>query len=83
VPAHKVSRVLRRRGVAYLRSCDPMTGGLIRASKTSELRMNEITPASWYTSTSRGWVASPKAAGVPTAPGCGGVVSNLGSLRHN
>jgi hypothetical protein len=44
VPAHKVSRVLRRRGVAYLRSCDPMTGGLIRASKTTELRYERDHP---------------------------------------
>jgi transposase len=32
VPARTVSRVLRRRGVPYLRHCDPMTGELIRAS---------------------------------------------------
>ena len=34
VPARTVSRVLARRGVPHLRDCDPMTGALIRASKT-------------------------------------------------
>ena len=38
VTARTVSRVLRRRNVPYLRDCDPMTGELIRASKTTAVR---------------------------------------------
>ncbi len=43
VAARTVSRVLRRRDVFYLRDCDPMTGELIRASKTTAMRY-ETTP---------------------------------------
>lgn len=35
VPARTVSRVLRRHEVPYLRECDPITGEVIRASKTT------------------------------------------------
>ena len=38
VPARTVSRVLRRHGVPYLRECDPLTGEVIRASKTTAVR---------------------------------------------
>ena len=44
VPARTVSRVLRRRGVPYLRDCDPMTGELIRASKTTAVRYEKERP---------------------------------------
>ena len=44
VPARTVSRVLRRRGMAYLRDCDPMTGELIRASKTTAVRYERDRP---------------------------------------
>jgi transposase InsO family protein len=44
VPARTVSRVLRRRGVPYLRNCDPMTGELIRASKTTAVRYEKDRP---------------------------------------
>lgn len=38
VPARTVSRVLRRHNVPYLRDLDPLTGEIIRASKTTALR---------------------------------------------
>ncbi|WP_083906445.1 IS481 family transposase [Mycobacterium sp. JS623] len=44
VSARTVSRVLRRRGVAYLRDCDPMTGELIRASKATAVRYERKHP---------------------------------------
>lgn len=44
VPARTVSRVLRRRGVAYLCDCDPMTGELIRSSKTTAVRYERARP---------------------------------------
>jgi transposase InsO family protein len=44
IPARTVSRVLRRRGVPYLRNCDPMTGELIRASKTTAVRYERDRP---------------------------------------
>ena len=39
-----VSRVLRRHGVPYLRECDPMTGEVIRASKTTAVRYERERP---------------------------------------
>ena len=39
-----VSRVLRRRKVPYLRDCDPMTGALIRASKSTAVRYEHPHP---------------------------------------
>ena len=39
-----VSRVLSRRGVPYLRDCDPMTGALIRASKSTAVRYEHDRP---------------------------------------
>ena len=39
-----VSRVLRRHGVPYLRECDPMTGEVIRASKSTAVRYERERP---------------------------------------
>jgi transposase InsO family protein len=44
VPARTVSRVLRRHGVPYLRECDPLTGEVIRASKTTAVRYERERP---------------------------------------
>jgi transposase InsO family protein len=44
VPARTVSRVLARHGEPYLRNCDPMTGELIRASKTTAVRYERDRP---------------------------------------
>lgn len=44
VPARTVSRVLARHGVAHLRQCDPMTGQVIRASKTTAVRYERGRP---------------------------------------
>jgi transposase InsO family protein len=38
VSPRTVSRILRRNGVPYLRECDPLTGEVIRASKTTAVR---------------------------------------------
>jgi transposase InsO family protein len=38
VPARTVSAILRRHHAPYLRECDPLTGEVIRASKTTTLR---------------------------------------------
>jgi transposase InsO family protein len=39
-----VARILRRHRVPYLRDCDPMTGHLIRASKTTAVRYERACP---------------------------------------
>jgi transposase InsO family protein len=39
-----VGRILRRHRVAYLRECDPMTGQVIRASKTTAVRYERARP---------------------------------------
>lgn len=44
VPARTVSSILRRHQVPYLRECDPLTGELIRASKTTAIRYERPTP---------------------------------------
>jgi transposase InsO family protein len=44
VPPRTVSRVLRRHGAPYLRECDPMTGEVIRASKTTAVRYERDRP---------------------------------------
>jgi transposase InsO family protein len=44
VPARTVSRILRRRRVPYLRECDPLTGAVIRASKTTAVRYERARP---------------------------------------
>lgn len=44
VPARTVSRVLRRHAVPYLRHCDPMTGEVIRSSKSTAVRYERERP---------------------------------------
>ena len=44
LPARTVSAVLRRHQVPYLRECDPLTGQVIRASKTTTVRYERPTP---------------------------------------
>lgn len=44
VPARTVCRVLRRHGMPYLRECDPLTGDVIRASKTTAVRYERERP---------------------------------------
>jgi transposase InsO family protein len=44
LPARTVSRILRRHHVARLASCDPMTGEVIRASKTTAVRYERAQP---------------------------------------
>lgn len=38
LPARTVSAILRRHEVPYLRECDPLTGEVILASKTTAVR---------------------------------------------
>ena len=58
IPARTVSRILRRHGVPRLATCDPMTGEVIRASKTAAVRY-EPGLASCSTWTSRRSGGSP------------------------
>jgi transposase InsO family protein len=44
VPARTVSRVLRRHDMPRLRECDPLTGEVIRASKTTAVRYERDKP---------------------------------------
>jgi len=44
VPARTVSRILRRHHLPYLRELDPLTGTLIRASKTTAIRYERARP---------------------------------------
>jgi transposase InsO family protein len=44
IPARTISRVLARHGVARLAVCDPMTGEVIRASKTTAVRYERSRP---------------------------------------
>jgi transposase InsO family protein len=44
VPARTVARILRRHQVPYLRDCDPLTGEVIRASKTTAVRYERGRP---------------------------------------
>jgi transposase InsO family protein len=44
VPARTVSRILRRHGVPRLAVCDPMTGEVIRASKSTAVRYERDHP---------------------------------------
>ena len=44
VPARTVGRILERNGVPRLSSCDPMTGEVIRASKTTAVRYERDRP---------------------------------------
>lgn len=43
IPPRTVCAVLRRAGVPYLRDCDPLTGAVIRASKTTATRYERAT----------------------------------------
>jgi transposase InsO family protein len=44
VPARTVSRILRRHRMPYLRELDPLTGAVIRASKTTAVRYERDRP---------------------------------------
>jgi transposase InsO family protein len=44
VPARTVCAILRRRQMPYLRDCDPLTGTVIRASKTTAVRYERDRP---------------------------------------
>ncbi len=44
VPARTVSRILRRHGMPYLRHLDPITGAVIKASKTTAVRYERERP---------------------------------------
>jgi transposase InsO family protein len=44
LPPRTVARILRRHQVPYLRECDPMTGEVIRASKTTAVRYERARP---------------------------------------
>jgi Integrase core domain/leucine-zipper of insertion element IS481 len=44
LPARTVSRILRRHRLPYLRHCDPLTGQLVRASKTTGVRYERHRP---------------------------------------
>ncbi len=44
IPARTVSRILRRHKVPHLAVCDPMTGEVIRASKTTAVRYEKSRP---------------------------------------
>jgi len=46
VPARTVASILRRHSVPYLRECDPLTGEVIRASKTTAVRYEHDHPGS-------------------------------------
>lgn len=44
VPPRTVSAILRRHQLPYLRECDPLTGAVIRASKTTAVRYERDRP---------------------------------------
>lgn len=44
IPARTISRILRRYQVPYLFECDPLTGEVIRASKTTTIRYERDRP---------------------------------------
>ena len=44
VPPRTVARILRRHNVPYLRDCDPMTGEVIRSSKSTAVRYEKSRP---------------------------------------
>jgi transposase InsO family protein len=44
VPARTVSRILRRHGIPRLAECDPLTGEVIRSSKTTAVRYERPVP---------------------------------------
>lgn len=46
LPARTISRILRRHRAPYLRECDPLTGEVIRASRTTAVRYEHDHPGS-------------------------------------
>jgi transposase InsO family protein len=44
VPARTITRILRRNGVPRLHDCDPLTGEVVRASKTTAIRYERDRP---------------------------------------
>jgi transposase InsO family protein len=44
VPARTVGRILRRHAMPYLRECDPLTGAVIRSSKSTAVRYERDHP---------------------------------------
>ncbi|MDO9397869.1 MAG: IS481 family transposase [Herbiconiux sp.] len=46
VPARTVGRILRRHDVVYLKHCDPMTGEVIKASRSTAVRYERDHPGS-------------------------------------
>ncbi len=44
VPARTISRILRRHGMPYLAECDPLTGEVIRASRSTTTRYERERP---------------------------------------
>ena len=44
VPARTISAILRRHRVPHLAQCDPLTGAVIRASKTTAIRYERARP---------------------------------------
>ena len=44
VPARTISRILRRHQIPYLFECDPLTGDVIRSSKTTAIRYERDRP---------------------------------------
>jgi transposase InsO family protein len=44
VPARTITRILRRNGVPRLHDCDPLTGELVRSSKTTAIRYERDRP---------------------------------------
>lgn len=44
VPARTITRILRRNGIPRLYDCDPLTGELIRVSKTTAIRYERDRP---------------------------------------
>jgi len=44
IPARTISRILRRHQVPYLRECDPLTGEVIRSSRTTATRYERERP---------------------------------------
>ena len=49
VSARTVSRILARHHIPHLSRLDPITGNIIRASKTPPSATNETDPANWST----------------------------------
>ena len=48
VPAMTISRMLRRHQMPRLRECDPLTGEVIRSSKSSAVRYERSQPGELF-----------------------------------